>query len=298
MKKQPASFTRRRFLATTALTASATLLTRADLFAKSLKNPGLQLYTLRDAMAKDPDGTLKKVAEIGYKEVESFGYGNGKYFGKAPKEFAKFLKDLGLSTPSGHYNSGLFRGAKDKQAQSDAWKRATDDAAEIGQKYMVWAYLFPQERTKLDDYKPFVELFNRSAEVCRAAGLQFAYHNHDFEFQPLDGQMPFDLITKGTDAKLVQFELDLYWATRAGQDPVELFKKHPGRFPLWHVKDMAKTPEREFAEVGMGSIDFQRIFDARKTAGMTHYFVEQDVCKRPPLESIAISIKNLEKIKV
>ena len=290
--------TRQQFLKLGALATSAAFLPKLDAFAAAPKNVGLQLYTLRDLMGKDPDGTLKKVAAIGYKEMELFGYADGKFFGKSPKEFAALLKSLGLTAPSGHYNSGLFKGAKDKQAQADVWKRAVDDAAEIGQKYMVWAYLFPQERTKINDYKQFVELFNRSAEACHAAGLQFAYHNHDFEFQPLEGQMPYDLITKGTDAKLVQLELDLYWATRAGQDPVELFKKHPGRFSLWHVKDMEKTAEKAFAPVGTGSIDFQRIFDARKTAGMTHFFVEQDVCKLPPLESIAISYKNVEKLKV
>lgn len=287
---------RQQFLKVGALATSAALLSKAEVFAKAPKNPGLQLYTLRDAMAKDPDGTLKKVAEIGYKEVESFGYADGKFFGKTPKEYAAFLKSLGLSTPSGHYNSGLFRGMKGTQA--DVWKRATEDAAIAGQKYMVWAYLFPQERTKIDDYKRHIELFNASAEICKSAGIQFAYHNHDFEFQSLDGQLPYDMILKQTDANLVKLELDIYWATFAGKDPVELFKQHPGRFPLWHVKDMAKTEKREFAEVGTGSIDFQRIFDARKTAGMTHYFVEQDVCQRPPLEAIAISYKNLQKISV
>lgn len=289
---------RQQFLKTTALATSAALLAKADLFAKSPGNPGLQLYTLRSEMGKDPDGTLKKVAGIGYKEVESFGYADGKFFGKMPKEYAAFLKSLGLSTPSGHYNSGLFKDAKDTQSQSDVWKRAVEDAAVAGQKYMVWAYLFPQERTKIDDYKRHIELFNRSAEACKASGIQFAYHNHDFEFKELEGQMPYDMILKQTDAKLVKLELDIYWATFAGKDPVKLFKQNPGRFPLWHVKDMEKSEKREFAEVGTGSIDFQRIFDARKTAGMTHYFVEQDVCKRPPLEAIAISYKNLQKISV
>ncbi len=279
------------------MAASAALLPQIDVLAAPAKRVGLQLYTLREEMGKDPDGTLKRVAEIGYKEVESFGYAAGKFFGKTPKEYAARLKDLGLTTPSGHYMTGNVM-MKGEGTLTNNWKRAVDDAAAIGQRYMVCAYLFPEERTKLDDYKQFVDLFNKSAEVCRAAGVQFVYHNHDFEFQPLDGQVPYDLLLSGTDPKLVQLELDLYWATFAKQDPVALFKKHPGRFPLWHVKDMAKTPEREFAEVGTGSINFQRIFDAQKTAGLQHYFVEQDVAKRPPLEAIAISYKNLEKLKV
>ena len=290
------TLTRQQFLKLGALAASAALLPSFDALAKPSKPVGLQLYTLRDAMAKDPDGTLKRVADIGYKEVESFGYADGKFFDKTPNDYAALLKDLGLSEPSGHYTTG--RAMKGKGTLTDDWKRAVDDAAAIGQKYMVCAFLFPAERTKLDDYKEVVELFNKSAETCRAAGIQFCYHNHDFEFKPIDGQVPYDLLLRDTDAKLVQLELDIYWATFAGQDPVALFKKHPGRFPLWHVKDMEKTPERAFAPVGTGSIDFQRIFDAQKIAGMTHYFVEQDVCKLPPLESIAISYKNLQKMRV
>ncbi|HLL95395.1 MAG TPA: sugar phosphate isomerase/epimerase [Spirosoma sp.] len=291
-----ANMTRQQFLKLGALATSAALLPSLDGMAQTPKKVGLQLYTLRDAMAKDPDGTLKKVAAIGYKEVESFGYSDGKFFGKTPKEYAAKLKELGLSAPSGHYMTGKVM--KAKGTLTDDWKRAVADAAEIGQKYMVCAYLFPPERTKLDDYKQFADLFNKSAEVCRAAGIQFAYHNHDFEFKAMDGKIPYDLLLSNTDPKLVKMELDLYWATFAGQDPVALFKKHPGRFPLWHVKDMEKSADRAFAEVGTGSINFQRIFDAKKTAGMTNYFVEQDVCKRPPLEAIAISYKNVGKLRV
>lgn len=292
----PELLTRRQALNAGALATAGLLLPRFDALAAPSKKVGLQLYTLREEMGKDPVGTLKKVAQIGYKEVESFGYQDGKFFGKAPGEYAALLKDLGLSAPSGHYVTGNVM-MKGEGTLTNNWKRAVDDAAAIGQKYMVCAYLFPPERTKLDDYKEFVDLFNKSAQVCRAAGIQFAYHNHDFEFQPMDGQVPYDLLLSRTDPKLVKMELDLYWATFAGQDPVALFKKHPGRFPLWHIKDMEKTAERAFAEVGTGSINFQRIFDARKTAGLTHYFVEQDVCKRPPLEAIAISYGNVQKIK-
>ncbi|MCX6216188.1 sugar phosphate isomerase/epimerase [Spirosoma sp.] len=294
---QSSNITRQQFLKMGALAASAALMPQLDVFAATSKKVGLQLYTLRDLMAKDPEGTLRKVAQLGYKEVEPFGYSDGKFFGKTPKEFAALIKELGMTAPSGHYTTGKTM-PKMKGTLTNDWKRAVDDAAAIGQKYMVCAYLFPEERTKLDDYKAFTDLFNKSAEVVKAAGMQFCYHNHDFEFMALSGKIPYDVLTSGTDKNLVKLELDLYWATRAGQDPVALFKKHPGRFPLWHVKDMEKTAEKAFAPVGTGSIDFQRIFDAKKTAGMTHYFVEQDVCKLPPLESIAISIKNIDKLKV
>lgn len=289
--------TRQQFLKLTALATSAAVLSKTDAFSLAPKKVGLQLYTLRDLMGKDPDGTLKKVAEIGYKEVESFGYNDGKFFGKTPKEYAALLKDLGLSAPSGHYLTGKAM-PNMKGTLTNDWKRAVDDAAAIGQTYMICAYLFPNERTKLDDYKAFADLFNQSAEVCKAAGIQFAYHNHDFEFQAMDGQMPYDVLLSGTDKNLVKMELDLYWTVFAGQDPVALFKKHPGRFPLWHIKDMEKSADRTFAPVGTGSIDFQQIFDAQKTAGLKHYFVEQDAHKLPPLESITISFKNVEKLKV
>jgi sugar phosphate isomerase/epimerase len=279
---------RKQFLRTSALALSLPLFNQGDIWAKSMKKVGLQLYTLRNELGKDPEGTLKKVAEIGYKEVETFGYANGKFLGKTPGEFKSFLRGLGLSTPSGHYMPNNLK--KD-------WRMVVDHAAEAGQKYMICAFLFPQDRKTADDYKKLGELFNESGEVCKKAGIQFGYHNHDFEFQPLDGQLPYDLLLKETDPKLVKMELDLYWATHAGIDPLELFRKNPGRFPLVHLKDMAKTEKREFAEVGTGSIDFQRILDARKLAGIKHYFVEQDaVTTGTPLEAIAVSYKNVEKL--
>lgn len=281
---------RKQFLRTSALALSLPLFNKGDIWAKPMKKVGLQLYTLRNELSKDPEVILKKVAEIGYKEVETFGYANGKFLGKTPGEFKSYLSGLGLSTPSGHYMPGNLR--KD-------WNMVVDHAAEAGQKYMMCAFLFPQDRKTADDYKKLGELFNQSGEVCKKAGIQFGYHNHDFEFQPLDGQLPYDLLLKETDARLVKMELDLYWATHAGIDPLDLFKKNPGRFPLVHLKDIAKTEKREFAEVGTGSIDFQRILDARKLAGIEHYFVEQDaVTKGTPLEAIATSFQNVQKLQM
>lgn len=292
----PEKISRQQFLKVSSLALASTFLTDFAAFGKGRKNVGIQLYTLRNELPKDLEGTLKKVANIGYREVELFGYTDGKFFGKSPKDFRSLLQNLNLSAPSGHYTTGNVMPGKGT-LKTD-WKRAVDDAAEVGQKYMICAFLFPNERTKLDDYKRHAELFNQSAEVCKAAGLQFGYHNHDFEFVELEGQVPYDLLLKETDPKLVQMELDLYWISFAGKDPVQYFKQNPGRFPLWHVKDMEKSAERAFAEVGTGSIDFQRIFDAGKIAGLKHYFVEQDVCKRPPLESVNVSFQNIKKIKV
>jgi len=291
------SISRKTFLKTSALALTAPLLSRLDAFGKAPKAVGLQLYTLRDQLAKDLEGTLRRVAEIGYKEVETFGYSDGKFFGKTPAEFSALLKNLGLTPVSGHYMAGVAM-PQMKGTLSNDWQRAVDDAAAIGTKFMNCAYLFPNERKSIDDYKRYADLFNKSGEVCKKAGIQFGYHNHDFEFQPLDGQEPYQILLKGTDPKLVHMELDLYWAVYAGKDPVELFKQNPGRFPLWHLKDIEKSESRAFAEVGTGSIDFQRILNAAKTAGLKHFFVEQDVCKRPPLESIAISYGNVMKLSV
>lgn len=274
---------------------AAPMLSKLDLTAKASSKIGLQLYTLRTDLAKDLEGTLKKVAAIGYKEVELFGYNDGKFFGKTPKEFKAILDGLGLNPVSGHYGAGVQM--KDQKGTlSNDWQRAVDDAAAIGQKYVNCAYLTDGERKSIEDYKKYVDLFNKSGEVAKKAGLQFGYHNHDFEFKKMDGQLPYDLIAS-TDPDLVKLELDLYWIVKAGLDPVDLFKKYPGRFPLWHVKDMDKT-DQSFAEVGTGSIDFKKIFDARKIAGLQHFFVEQDVAKRPALEAIDISFKNVTKMKV
>ncbi|WP_266369091.1 sugar phosphate isomerase/epimerase family protein [Tellurirhabdus rosea] len=291
------SISRKTFLKNSALALSLPLLSRLDVFAKPPKNVGLQLYTLREQLGKDLEGTLRKVSEIGYKEVELFGYSDGKFFGKTAAEFGSMLKGFNLTPVSGHYLAGVAM-PQMKGSLTNDWQRAVDDAATLGLKYMNCAFLFPDERKKLDDYKRHAALFNKSAEVTKKAGIQFGYHNHDFEFEKMDGQEPYDILLKQTDKNLVKMELDLYWAVFAGKDPVELFKQNPGRFPLVHLKDMEKSESRTFAEVGTGSIDFQRILNAGKTAGLKHFFVEQDVCKRPPLEAIQISYGNVMKLNV
>ena len=255
---------------------------------------GLQLYTVRDAMEKDPVGTLAKVAQIGYNSVENATYtGSLKFYGMDAATYKKTLSANGLVVPSGHYRLGeeQTNGAAVQGTLLHGWQRAVDDAATVGLKYMVCAYLSDAERGSLDHYKQLADTFNKAGETCKKAGIQFCYHNHDFEFKVQDGVYPYDVLLDKTDKDLVKMEMDLYWVKKAGQDPLALFQKHPGRFPLWHVKDMSKEADQAFAAVGTGVIDFKSIFKHKAQAGMKYFFVEQDKCPGSPFDSITQSIK-------
>ncbi len=290
---------RRAFVKSASL-LSAGVLAAPALLAKAKTDIGVQLYTVREAMEKDPAGTLARVAQLGYTTVEGATYtGSQKFYGMAPAAFAAALKKAGLMMPSSHYLLGeqLNNGQPTAGTILHGWDKAVDDAAQVGIKYMVCAYLTDSERGSLDQYKLLAERLNKAGERCKKAGIQLCYHNHDFEFVAQDGKQPYDVLL-ATDKELVKMELDLYWATKAGQDPVALFQKHPGRFPLWHVKDMDRTPARNFTEVGNGSIDFKRIFAQAKTAGLKHFFVEQDQTPGSPFDSIEKSISYIRRTLV
>lgn len=262
---------------------------------------GLQLYTVREQLEQDLQGTLQKIAAIGYKDMESAAGMKGHYYGLQPKEFASMLDGMGMKLRSSHVLLGTQLPEEaplppEFLTLTNGMQQLVDMAAETGQAYLTCAYMFPSEHKTLDQYRRAIELFNKAGESCKKAGLGFAYHNHDFEFETLEGQQPYDLILAQTDKDLVQMELDLYWAAKSGNDPVALFEKHPGRFPMWHVKDMDKTEKQFFTEVGNGSIDFKRIFDKAELAGMKYYFVEQDQTPGNPMDSIATSYKNLVSI--
>ena len=257
------------------------------------KDVGLQLYTLRNQIESEGlDAVLEKVSKIGFKWMEGFGYEGRKILGKSPSELKQRLSDLGMKMPSLHSITEVSTsGGKD--AIIDQMKASAEDGLAVGAEFLVWAYLQEQERQSMDDYKRHIDTWNQFGEVCKEAGIQFIYHNHDFEFMEFDGQRPYDMIMAETDPANVKFELDLYWITKAGFDPVEYFNKAPGRFPLWHVKDMEAGEEQFFSEVGNGTIDFERIFKARDVAGLKYFFVEQDQSRRDPFESIEMSIKFL-----
>jgi len=255
---------------------------------------GLQLYTLRNQIQEQGiSSILEKVAAIGYKEVETFSYSNEGIFGVSPSEFKKMCDDNGLNIASGHYLTGRHDDTMTGTIMN-GWKQAIEDATTMEQENMVIAWLHPSERETLDQYKKLSEMLNEAGTECAKADIQFAYHNHAFEFEKISNTIPYDLMLKETEEDKVKMELDLYWIVKAGQDPVAYFKKHPGRFPLWHVKDMDKQTG-DFTEVGNGMINFNEIFSARKKAGLQHYFVEQDVSEHP-LKSIKISYGNVKKI--
>lgn len=259
---------------------------------------GAQLYTVRDDMAKSPEATLAQVAKIGYQNVECAGYQAGKFYGMPAAAFKALLATHGLTMSSGHTQTGAHA-PDQKGTMVNGWEQAVADFAAVGQEYVVCAYLHDFERKSIDDYKRIAELLNRCGEMSKQYGVQMAYHNHDFEFVPLDGQVPMDLLLAETDADLVKVELDLYWAVKVGRNPVDYMAGHPGRFPLWHVKDMDNTPEQFFTEVGNGVIDFKSIFAKAEPAGLKYFFVEQDQCRNhKPLESLAISFKNLTALRL
>jgi sugar phosphate isomerase/epimerase len=236
-------------------------------------------------------GTLKQVAAIGIKEVEIYDL-----YGKTAAEFAQILKGDGLTAPSGHYMTRHLRGN---------WEQEIENAKTIGMKYMVNAILDPEERKTFDDWKRLAELFNKAGAQTQKAGIQYCYHNHNFEFQKFGDTTAYDYLLKALDPKLVKFEMDCFWVTHAGQDPVAYFKKYPGRFPLLHIKDMkdhpAATQEKDdkmgmFAPVGHGTINWKRIFAAAPIGGMKHFFIEQDWCEQPPLEAVKMSYTYLHSL--
>ncbi|HET7001030.1 MAG TPA: sugar phosphate isomerase/epimerase [Puia sp.] len=287
--------TSRRVFIKSASALSAAVFVKGPLTAfASAPVIGLQLYTVRDAMGTDPLGTLQKVAQIGYNSVENATYtGTEKFYGMDAATYKKVLNENGLVANSGHYRLGeeQEKGADVKGTILHDWQRAVDDASAVGLKYMVCAYLSTYERGDLDHYKKLADIFNKAGETCKKSGIQFCYHNHDFEFQVQNGVFPYDIILEKTDKNNVKMEVDLYWIKKAGQDPLALFQKHPGRFPLWHVKDMSKEADQSFAAVGTGVIDFKTIFQHKDQAGMKFFFVEQDKCPGSPFDSIAQSYK-------
>ncbi len=273
---------RRGFVTTACRAALASLIPPALGVGHRLERIGLQLYTVRRELERDFDGTLARVAEIGYREVEFAGY-----FDRSPQQVRASLDRHRLAAPAAHVPLDALRGD---------WSRTLADAHVVGHRYVVVAWLPPESRSTLDAYRRFAELFNRAGEEAAKTGVQFAYHNHDFEFAPLEGRVPYDVLLGQTDHKLVQLEMDLYWIVKGGQDPLTYFARFPGRFPMVHVKDSMGPPAHNMADVGAGTIDWKRIFAREDQAGIRHFFVEHDE-PRDAFASIGASYEYLRRLE-
>ncbi len=258
---------------------------------------GLQLYTIRDAMETDVPGSLKKVSDMGYKYVELANYANGKFYGYEPDEFRKMVEGLGMEILSSHTQVEA-EGVTLENAEQMA-----EDHAKLGVKYCVQPWIVEEARTTIASYQKMAADWNHVGEIMKKHGIRFGYHNHNFEFDVVEGKVPYyDVFMVELDSDLVTMEIDLFWATKAGQDPIEMFNKYPGRFELFHMKDMF-THEKpyfttegvtDFAPVGAGVIDFKKILAAKDVAGMKYMIVEQDSTRDgKPFDAIRTSITNL-----
>jgi sugar phosphate isomerase/epimerase len=265
--------------------------------AKNADKPfgGLALYTVRDSMAKNAKLTLQAVAQAGYVNVESAGYNNGKFYNLSPADFKALLDEMKLSPISAHQGTVTFDNVDQQIA----------DLKAVGFKYFVipvppmGMFTYDAVNKKMNmkgGAKELADILNKLGAKCKAAGLELLYHNHNFEFdKDKEGNVILDYLLEHCDKSIVNFQMDLYWVTKAGQDPVAYFKRYPGRFKIWHVKDM--DDQGRFAPVGKGHIDFKRILANKKLSGMQYYYVEQDQCfNETPLEAIVISHKGLTDI--
>jgi len=300
---------RREFLSTTLTTATAATVFggKFSFAAKQHKAEriGVQLYTVRDAMQQDVDGTLAKVAAVGYKEVELAGFsmddGKVTYFGKSPQDLKAALDKHGLTAVSTHVNY--------KSLNAENFPKVLDASHVLGHKFIINPWIDDDVRKQPDGWKLATAALNRAGEESKKADFVFGYHNHWFEFIPVNGKLPYDLLLADTDPSLVKMELDLCWIVIGGGDPVAYFKRYPGRFPLVHVKDMKKLPKvdpsgpqdfgdslADMTDVGSGVIDWKRIFAHADTAGIQDYIVEHDKPK-DGFESIKVSYDYLRKLR-
>lgn len=254
----------------------------------TIKNLGIQLYSLRDDLPKDPQKILKQLASFGYKEIESYEGAKGMFWGMSNKDFKKYMDSLGMTIVSSHCDH-----KKD-------FERKAALAGEIGMKYLICPWIGRQR--SLDDYKRIAEDFNKAGEICRKNGMRFAYHNHDYSFRLQNKQYPQDVLMENTDPALVDFEMDMYWVVTAGQDPAEWMKKYKWRFKLCHIKDRKKnTPFKEGEEnqsciVGRGSIDYKTILGQAKNLGMQYYILEQEAYEKAPIECVKEDAAYLNKL--
>lgn len=275
---------RRTFVKSVTAAAALSTISPTNLFANPVKKEiGIQLYTIRDLVNESLTGSLVKLKEIGFTTIETAGYNDGKFYNMEPGNFRNMVMDIGLNPLSSH-----------SSFSPENIKKTVDDTMNAGMKYLVMPSIPAEKRKSIDDYKLISDELNQMGDVCKQAGLQLGYHNHAFEFEMMDGIVPYNILLDRTDAGLVTMQLDTYWMVYGGFQPVDYFNKFPGRFKLWHVKDMAAGEGRESTEIGNGILDFPSMFEKRKVAGLQYIFLEQEDFTMDPWLSLGKSISYLQ----
>ncbi len=284
--------TRRKFLAQAGLASAGLLVAPQLLNAAATGKVGIQLYSLRELLPKDVKGVMAKVAQAGFKEIETFGYDKKTgYWGLTPKEFSQLLKSHGLTSPSGHYGlDSFFR--DNSRADLDTY---IEVAHATGQEYIIVPSLNESLIKIKDDFVRVGQKMNELAKIVGKEGLKIGYHNHNFEWHQVEGTTFYDTLLAETDPKLVHMEMDIYWVVRAGHDPIEILKKHKGRFKFAHVKDSNKSNPEENEQIGKGGIDFKSIVPVAKAAGITHFMMEQENLSANPYASLAGSASYMKR---
>jgi len=294
---------RRKFLQQGSLAALATITLPAWASAAAKKKfiTGVQLYSVREEMRKDPLGTLKAVAEMGYKNVEHANYVNRKFYGYTATEFKKLLDDLGMKMPSGHTVMGASHWDASKKDFTDSWKYTIEDAAIVGQELVISPSLESGLRKSKDDLLRFMEVFNKCGELCKKSGMRFGYHNHDFEFTQMMGEETmYEVMLNNTDPSMVTQQFDMGNLYGTGADALAIVKKYPGRFVSMHVKDEIKRANGNGYEstiLGKGVQKVKEIIDeGLKNGGTIHFIVEQEAYQGiPPMDCIREDLKVMKQ---
>ena len=293
------------------LQKSAVLIAGSSFFSRQLlaaakpgSITGIQLYSVRDDMKKDPLGTLKALADMGYHYVEHANYVNRKFYGYSATEFKKILSGHGMKMLSGHTVMGKDHWDATKKDFTDAWKFTVDDAATVGQQFVISPWLDESLRRNIDDMKRYMDVFNKCGQLCKKSGMRFGYHNHNFEFtQSLDGKKIYDIILDSTDPTLVTQQLDMGNLYGTGADAYEIVKKHPGRFVSMHIKDEIKSAKGEMGEgyestiLGTGVANTKAITDlGKKSGGTLHFIIEQESYQgKTPLDCAKEDLKVMKQ---
>ena len=294
---------RRSFIRNTAMAAAGVSLFQQNIFAAVKKGEltGIQLYSVRAAMKADPLGTLKQLSDMGYRHVEHANYVNRKFYGWSVSEFKKILNGFGMSMPSGHTVLDAKHWDATKKDFTNEWKYTVEDAAAMGQSFVISPWLEESKRKSMGDLKSFMEIFNRSGELCKKFGMKFGYHNHDFEFsEKVEGKVLFDIILAETDPNLVMQQLDIGNMLNGGGKALEVMQQYPGRFESMHVKDEIKATEGhepfESTILGKGVVPIKAIIDLGRASGTKHFIIEQESYQgKTPMECAEEDINIMKK---